>query len=166
MKNRFTMGGAAALIAALALFGASMTPAARSADAAVSTPQSTASVSPQATPCGGVVLSSLNSVQAVPCTPVTTNVSTATPTSSPTSAATNTAVAVATTAPATVAPVNTTVPATATSPSGGQLGAVSAPNTGTGDGTAAGGFPWLVLAGMALAIGGLGSLGYGVRKRR
>lgn len=164
MKNKFTVFGAAALVAAFALFGASLQ-AAGAAVAQVAEP--TASVSASATVCGGLGPASIRSLGNTggTCTPVSA-VHTSTPTASPTSAATNTPAPVATTAPATVVPpANTAVPATATSPSGGQLGAVSAPNTGTGDGTAGGGFPWMVLAGMALAVAGIGSIGYGVRRR-
>ncbi len=162
MKKRFILSGTAMFIAAIAVVTGALS-GGGAAQAGITPCNSTATPVPTASAVLAGVISQL-SVAIPTCTPVT-KVSTATPKASVTSVATNTPVPVATTAPATVAPVNTAVPATATSPAGGQLGAVSGPNTGTGDGTAAGGFPWVVLAAMAFAAAGIGSLGYGVRKR-
>jgi hypothetical protein len=155
MKNRFTVVGAAALVAALAVFGMGLS------GGSIAQAGNTPCNSTPTPPVGNI-----QELQAIStCTAIPNIVRSATPTSSPTSAATNIPVPSATSAPATVAPASTPVPATATSPAGGQLGAVSGPNTGTGDGTAAGGFPWIVLAGMAFAVAGVGSIGYGLRKR-
>ncbi|MDE3095672.1 MAG: hypothetical protein KGK07_06700, partial [Chloroflexota bacterium] len=107
MINRFTAIGAAAVVAALALFGVSAgsrTAGAASAISGTFTPSSTSTSTPAftATPCGGIIFSSYDP-QAAPCTPVPPPVRTATPTATQ-AVATNTALATATVAPSTSVP--------------------------------------------------------------
>ncbi|MHB8378005.1 MAG: hypothetical protein ACYDEB_13795 [Dehalococcoidia bacterium] len=153
MINRFSVIGAAAVLAALALFGTNLGPGAvvHAGIILTSTPTFTAT----ATPC-----------PLAPCTPTPpVSVQTATPTSTPAGATTGTPVSTSTLAPPTSVP-NTPVPPAATSPAGAVGAGIRAPNTGTGDGTAAGsGFPWALATGIALLAMGSSSLPLGVRRR-
>ncbi|MBF6600012.1 MAG: hypothetical protein IVW36_05845 [Dehalococcoidia bacterium] len=158
MKHRSMIAGIAALVAALALFGMNLGTATPQVGAQVST---TSTVASTPTVCGGQQLTALQA--AGTCTPASV-VRTATPRASATAAATNTPQPSATMAPASTMTPAPPAPA-ATSPTGGRLGAVTGPNTGSGGGAGAANSRWLTVVALALAVAGISSIGYSLRRR-
>jgi hypothetical protein len=150
--NRFTTLGGALMLAAIAVFGTMFSYATHPAAAGESTPEST--------PTTCFVVGDFAPAQC-PTVETPVKLKTHTPTSTATAAATDTAVPTSTSAPAPATPV----PPTQT-PSGGQEGAgVRPPNTGSGDGTATARDTWAMIAGGLLLAAGLGTFGFGLRRR-
>ena len=164
-RQVFTITGAAALLAAVALGGASFSLQADNDVHAVGeftpSPDPTAPpVTPTTDPCVEVQPSGVIAF-GVQCTPTEeTPPKTHTPTPESTSEPTEPAA----TEPATT---STTAPPVATStPSGGAgAGGLTPPSTGSNGDNGVGSLSWLfVAAGLALAAGGTAALGYGIRK--
>ena len=158
-SRRLVFTGLASALVGIAMFGVAVA-GSTTAFAGEQVPcDSTSTPIPTLTPTQQPV-GIIHAAQAIPTCTSTVIIKTHTPTSTPTPLATETP------APSpTTAPTNTAIPATNT-PTGGAGGAVTPPNTGSGDGTVAGANAMALIAlGALLMLGGSASVVVGARKR-